>query len=31
VGGLLAGLVVFVGLWGIFMAVRIPLRWVKAL
>lgn len=31
VGELLAGLAVCVGLWLVFIVVRIPLKWVKAL
>jgi hypothetical protein len=31
VTGLLTGLAVFIGLWVAFLAVRIPLRWVKGL
>jgi uncharacterized membrane protein len=31
VGPLVAGLATFVGIWLIFLAVRIPLRWLKVL
>lgn len=29
VGALVAGLALFVSLWGVFLIVRIPLRWAK--
>jgi len=31
VAELVAGLAIWVGLWGAFLLIRIPLRWVKAL
>lgn len=31
VAELVAGLVVWVGIWGAFLLIRIPLRWAKAL
>ncbi len=31
VADLIAGLLVFVGLWAVYLLVRIPLRWLRAL
>lgn len=31
VAELVAGLVIWVGIWGLFLLIRIPLRWAKAL